>query len=349
MHGSSAPPTLVGAVTETLDRLPGRRVLEEAVECPGCGEGSWTTLRRHVTADGDPACVSGLLEPGDEVAFEMCGWCGLVFLSPRYSADTLARYYGVPLSLRASRRGMPADRDTNPRYARRERARFARLARLVRHHSPTAKIVVDLGANDGASLRPFLDGGARAIAIEPGLDAGIRADSRLEARPSLEALKEDGIEPDVVLSTQTFEHLPSPRAMARSALEAMGDGGVLVVEVPYELLWMGFLLDSAEPVSARHSEHLNFFTSDSLARMAASWGASVIDVSVGAQIQMYGGLIPSITLIARASGPETHASPGASRGSPEPLAETLARDRGTVRRAQQRLRILSMLARRGRW
>jgi hypothetical protein len=335
-------------VIQPLDRLPGRRVLESAGECPGCGEGSWRTVRRHVTEEGDLAFGRGLLELGDELAFELCAHCGLVFLSPRYSADTLATYYAVTCP-ENELRTLPADHDTNPRYARRERARFVQLARLVRRHSPQPKLVVDIGALDGASLRPFLDAGARAIAIEPGLDARIPADTRMEARPSLEALQAEGVEPDVVISTQTFEHLLSPRMMARTALETMGADGLLVVEVPYDLLWMSFMRDPAEPVRAGHPEHLNFFTSDSLARMASIWGARVVEVSPGAQIQKYGGLIPSITLVARPGGSADGSGAHEPLGPLEPFPETLDRDRPIVWRALQRQRIRGILGRRGRW
>jgi hypothetical protein len=289
-----------------------------------------------------------LLERGDELEFDLCASCGLVFLSPRYSADTLARYYAVTCP-ENELRTLPADHGTNPRYARRERARFLRLARLVRRHSPHAKLVVDVGASDGASLRPFLDAGARGIAIEPGLDARTPADARLEARPSLEALKAEGLEPDVVLSTQTFEHLLSPRLMARTALGTMADDGLLVVEVPYDLLWMNFMLEPAEPVLAGHPEHLNFFTSDSLARLASIWGYDVVEVLVGSQIQKYGGLIPSITLVARPRRSGARARSNDRPGPLEPFTKTLDRDRVTVRRAQRRLRVLGVLARRGRW
>jgi hypothetical protein len=335
-------------VIQPLDRLPGRRVLEPAGECPGCGEGSWRAVRSHVTEEGDLAFGRGLLELGDELAFELCAHCGLVFLSPRYSADTLAIYYAVTCP-ENERRTLPADHDTNPRYARRERARFLQLERLVRRHNPRPKLVVDIGALDGASLRPFLDAGARAIAIEPGLDARVRADSRMEARPSLEALQAEGVEPDVVISTQTFEHLLSPRAMARTALETMSDDGLLIVEVPYDLLWMSFLRDAAEPVRAGHPEHLNFFTSDSLARMASIWGYVVVDVSPGAQIQKYGGLVPSITLVARARASADRSGESDRLGPLEPFTEALDRDRARVWRALQRQRVLGILGRRGRW
>jgi Methyltransferase domain len=344
---SRRAPTLFDVI-QPLDRLPGRRVLEAATECPGCGEGSWRTVRRHVTEADDLAFGRGLLELGDELAFELCAHCGLVFLSPRFSPDTLDRYYTVTCP-ENELRTLPADRETNPRYARRERARFLQLARLVRRHRPDAKLLVDVGALDGASLRPFLDAGARGIVIEPGLDARVPADARIEARPSLDALQAEGLRPDVVISTQTFEHLLSPRMMAGTALQTMGEDGLLVVEVPYDLMWMNFMRDPAEPVRAGHPEHLNFFTSDSLARMASVWGCVVVDVSPGAQIQKYGGLIPSITLVARPRG-SASGSVAHDRLPPlEPFAQTLERDRPTVWRALQRQRILGILGRRGRW
>jgi hypothetical protein len=281
------------------------------------------------------------------MAFERCAACGLVFLSPRYSADTLARFYGVPLEQRASRRMQPADSDSNPRYERRVRARFDRLAGLVRRHRSEVKLVVDVGASDGASLQPFLAAGAQAVAIDPALQAG--ANARWEVYPGLEALKAEGLKPDVVLSMQTFEHLLSPRAMARTAIETMADDGLLVVEVPYDLQWMNFVTNMSEPTQAGHGGHINFFTSDSLTRMSASWGASIVEVRVGAQIKQYGGLVPSITLVARPDRSGGEASAGALHAPLQSLATILDRDRRLVRRAQQRERALGFVARRGSW
>jgi hypothetical protein len=338
-------------VTQYADRLSARRTLEAPTECPGCGRGSWTRLRSYIAQDSDPPTKRGLLERGDELGFELCASCGLVFVSPRYSADTLARFYGVPLAQR-DRAQRPPDSDTNARYPRRERARWARLARLVRRHCPEPELVVDVGAADGASLRPFLESGARAVAIDPSLDTAsleTRTTTAFETRPNLDALKAEGLRPDVVLSTQTFEHLLAPRLMARTAIETIGADGVLVVEVPYDLQWMDFVTDPGKPVQIRHGGHINFFTSDSLARMAPSWGANVVEVSVGAQIKKYGGLVPSITLVARPRGAAPRAQNNGTLGPPDPLVDTLERDRLTVRRAQQRERALGILGRRGRW
>lgn len=326
---------------------PAASHVSEHQECPGCGGESWKALRRHVVRAEDSACEHGLIEAGAELSFERCDSCGLVFTSPRYSEEALARYYAVPFAERADRHAAPADGATNPRYARRVRARFDRLARLVRRHSPSPRLVLDLGAGHGASLVPFLEAGARAIAIDPALSEEPHAG--WDVYPSFEAVRRAGLAPDVVLSTQTFEHLLSPRETALAALATMGPGGLLVVEVPYELLWMDFVVDGRKPVVLGHGGHINFFTSDSLARTAASWGVEILEIVVGAQIKHYGGLVPSITLVARSRDHALPLDEQAPGGAPEPLQATLAHDRRLVRRAQQRERILGALSRRGRW
>src|SRR5258708_3609201 len=103
-------------MTQQVERLPIRRALEEPAECPGCGEGQWATLRSHITTAHDSACERGLLEAGDTIAFQLCAACGLVFLSPRFSPDTLACYYEVTCPANESLT-VPLDSDTNPRYS----------------------------------------------------------------------------------------------------------------------------------------------------------------------------------------------------------------------------------------
>jgi hypothetical protein len=329
-----------------LARLPVRRRLETVARCPSCDLGPAQDLRVVALEDEHVACRLGLFEAGDVVAFRLCATCGLVFLTPRPSQETLAIYYRDTCP-RNEANTLPGDRETNPRYRRRGRARFGRLARLARRHVPRPAVVADLGALDGASLVPFLARGARAIAVDPGFLSRDSADLRIEHCESLAALRDDGRSPDVLLSTQTFEHLTNPLAMLREIATTLAEGGVAIIEVPYDLLAMSFLFESGAPVPELHPEHLNFFSSRSLALLLGHAGLEVAELRVGAQIHVYGGLIPSITAVGRRArtAPRPHEPPQ----TPAELAAVLRADRARVVHEQRWLKAVGVLSRRGRW
>jgi Methyltransferase domain len=328
-----------------LMRLPVRRRLEDVASCPGCDLGPTPELQAIEIKPGNAACRLGLLEPGDVLAFRMCSACGLVFIAPRPTEETLAVYYRETCPANEEYT-LPADRDTNPRYRRRERARFRQLARLTSRHARRPAVVADVGALDGASMAPFLATGARAIAVEPGFAGRDPADPRIEHRDSLAALRDQGPIPDLVLSTQTFEHLNDPLGMAREIAITLAEGGVAVLEVPYDLLAMPFILDGAESVPDLHPEHLNFYSSLSLACLMMRAGLQLLEVRVGAQIHKYGGIIPSVTAIGRRWA-SIAAAPPEQEVRPAALADVLRADRRRVRFEQQRLKALGVLMRRG--
>jgi len=330
-----------------LARLPVRRRLADVPRCPGCDLGSAQDLRALEIGPENAACRLGLFEPGDVVVFRLCSACGLVFLAPRPSEETLAVYYGQTCPVNEAQT-LPVDRATNPRYRRRRRARFRQLARLTSRHVDRPAVVADLGALDGASMVPFLARGARAIAVDPGFTARDPADPRIEHRDSLAALREQGPAPNVLLSTQTFEHLTDPLGMAREIAMTLAEGGVTVLEVPYDLLAMPFLLDGGESVPELHPEHLNFYSSWSLGHLMTRAGLHVLEVRVGAQIHTYGGIIPSITAIGRRSALSA-TQPSEQEAGPAALAAVLRADRPRVRFEQQRLKAVGVLTRRGRW
>lgn len=329
-----------------LARLPVRRRLADVPRCPSCGLGPARDLRALEMGPEHAACRLGLFEPGDVVAFRLCAACGLVFLAPRPSAETLAVYYGETCPVNEAHT-LPSDRATNPRYRRRRRARFRQLMRLASRHVRRPAVVADLGALDGASLVPFLAHGARGIAVDPGFAARDSADPRIEHRDSLAALREQGPAPDVLLSTQTFEHLTDPLGTAKEIAVTLAEGGITVLELPYDLLAMPFLLDGSQAIPQLHPEHLNFYSSWSLGRLVAHAGLEVLEVRVGAQLHTYGGIIPSITAIGRRSA--SISPPPSGQEAAPVLADVLRADRPRVRFEQMRLKALGVLTRRGRW
>lgn len=327
-----------------LHRLPVRRELEAVSSCPGCGSNALVELGPVEVAPQHHACAIGLLEPGDRLAYVLCQACGLVFLNPRYSKATLDRYYRETCPANEAIT-FPADRDENLRYERRERDRFERLARLARRHAASTATVADLGALDGASLVPFLREGSECFAIDPGFDARRPATAGIQGVPSLEAFGSPGRQADLLLSTQTFEHLADPGAVIRDCAGALRPRGVLVLELPFDLLTAAIL----EPLpEVGHPEHINFFAPLSLRRLAGVARLVVVDVIVGAQRHKYGGLIPSVTLVARRDSERRGSDAGTpvTRGD---LQREVAAARSRVRLAQRRLQLSGLVHRLGRW
>ncbi len=95
-----------------------------------------------------------------------CGVCGFVFTSPRFSPGEYDRIYS----------SIPTPHEGVADFDAAKRARFRRLARIVRNHILPGSQLVDFGCGDGAFLRELND--PAAIGFEIG------SPGRLQAGPS---------------------------------------------------------------------------------------------------------------------------------------------------------------------
>lgn len=341
VHRARARPSAVRVlecrVLDGLARLS-QSALTQVLACPVCdAEPGAVTARLPLDSNSDSVRL-GFHSVEDEISLRKCDECTLMYLDPRPSAATLTEYYST-ICPKNEAITLPWDRDTRPLYARRARARWRALARLVRAHQPDVKTVIDIGALDGASLVPFLGTGTRAIAVEPGGSSRASASPHIEFVDDIHSPELDGARADAVISTQTFEHLLEPREVASAAARLLSPTGILVIEVPYDLLSVPGLAEGGGTPVGLHPEHLNIYSHNSLAALAASAGLGVITIEAGVQIHKYGGLLPSLTLIA---------SPSPRSRKPSP-ADAVEADRQTIRRLQRRMKWTGRLAGRGRW
>jgi hypothetical protein len=332
-----------------LTRLSSLRELVPADGCVICGADESATLASVSMTTSDLATRIGLTEAGDEIRHELCTACGFVYKDPRPSARTLAAYYTEVCPANEPAQA-PADADRNPRYARRRRARFRAVYKSVRPLLPDRPVVVDVGALDGASLVPFLAAKGTAVAVDPGFPARRPVDPRISTYATLDEFVADRGQADCVISTQTFEHLLDPVTALREALRAVSERGVVLVEVPYDLLAM-LTPGGVAPGDAGHPEHLNFFADASLRALAAEAGGDVVSCRVGVHTHAYGGLIPTLTLIARrcGSGPRPAPATPAEPVTSKRLRAILAADRAVVHRLQRVRQIAGLLRGHGRW
>jgi hypothetical protein len=154
----------------------------------------------------------------------------------------------------------------------------------------------------------------------------------------------DGVRVDVILSTQTFEHLQTPRRLLRDCLRVLEPHGYVLIEVPYDLMQMERILGKKDTVGLGHCEHLNFYTPASLRQLARVAGLRTVRSAAGVQIHKYGGLIPSVTVLG---------TPGTgqmmNRFTLEAIVAEVTRDKPRVRLLQRLYQLNGFARRLGRW
>jgi len=214
-----------------------------------------------------------------------CSDCGFVYLdrAPDYTALYAAMAWektgAAELERRAELRPISfrLSRATRLRMALLPRKRMADLvARVARPGN-----VVDLGCGTGGQLAD-LAAAYVPYGVEISAEAAALADAAFRRRggaalnqPALSGLKSfaDGFFTAATLRSY-LEHELHPRAVLRELWRTLGSGGVVIVKVPnYGSLnrrvtgrkWCGF----------RYPDHLNYFTPQTLRRMAEECGYRV--------------------------------------------------------------------------
>ena len=117
---------------------------------------------------------------------------------------------------------------------------------LVRHFNEFAKklagakLVIDVGSNDGILLKPLKEMGVQAVGIEPSINVGkIANDAGLETiisffdTASVEEVKKKYGLADVVVASSIFTHLEDPHTFIEDVKLALTDDGAFIIEVEY--------------------------------------------------------------------------------------------------------------------
>lgn len=122
-------------------------------------------------------------------------------------------------------------------------------AALVKHYEEfahkklsSAKFVVDVGSNDGISLKPLKDMGVKYLGVEPSVnvskianDAGYKTlTSFFDTKSVLKIEKEYG-KADVITGLSMFSHLQDPHQFIEDVKKLLTDDGRFIVEVEYNV------------------------------------------------------------------------------------------------------------------
>jgi SAM-dependent methyltransferase len=186
--------------------------------CPLCGG-----------SDFRPFEVAG--SNGLEVTYLICGWCGLVFQSPRMGDEALSSFYEA--QYRRDMQGVegPCEKDLHSQVAR---ART--LVRLLEKAVPEVARHLDIGSSSGALMAVFAERYHCAmVGVEPGM--AYRAFSRargMNVYPALGRLAAANEGPfELITMSHVLEHLPEPvEYLAQLRSHYLAPDGHLLLEVP---------------------------------------------------------------------------------------------------------------------
>jgi len=195
----------------------------ETAPCDGCGSGDERLLFTG------PDRLLGL---AGEFRLVQCQVCGLIRQNPRLIWDSLKHYYEGDYSAYA---GLIRDEPSRWRQLDRRYGMWKQLRFVERSH-PTGGRMLDVGSGTGAFLEEALRSGRwQVVGLEPNERAAAYT------RDALKIEVHDGRFSDSNLPLGTFdvitlwnvlEHVPSPTADLRRALELLRPGGRLVFTVP---------------------------------------------------------------------------------------------------------------------
>lgn len=198
----------------------------------------------------------------------VCLRCGLVTHGALPTERQLADYYRRRYRAEYQGGAAAAPRRLS-RAARAGRARFARLAPLLR--APAR--VLEVGAGLGCTLLPFARAGHEVQGVEPDPALAAFAHERLGLAVAPGRLEE--LAPpappgfDLVLLVHVLEHVSSPRAALTRLAETLAPDGLLYVECP------NLAAPFAPPARLFHRAHVYNLIPSTLAGLARRAGLEV--------------------------------------------------------------------------
>jgi len=151
-----------------------------------------------------------------------------------------------------------------------------------------AKLVVDVGSNDGILLKPLKSVGVRGVGVEPSVNVSkIAVDQGLDTicaffTPSTarEIVQNYG-RPDVVIASSVFTHLEDPHAFIETVKSLLNDDGRFIIEVEY----IGNIIRNTQ-FERFYLDRIFYYSLTSLTHLFAMHDMAVTDVE---HIESHGG------------------------------------------------------------
>lgn len=184
----------------------------------------------------------------------------------------------------------PADYPYVTGNTRALREHFAGLAQDVAALIPPGSLVIDIGGNDGTmllALRELLDTDVRLLLIEPtsqarkAAAAGIDVVQEYFTAELAGKVRESHGPAAVIVTSNTFGHIPDPHDFLRGVTELLADDGTFVIE---NQDWQGVV--NGLQIDTVYHEHLRYYSPASLSYLLARHHLLVTSLT---RLAMHGG------------------------------------------------------------
>lgn len=213
-------------MTELRTAAIAERPVRTLAACPACGGAKFDLLSEWAGSfDGGPE--AGRL-PHPAYRIQRCAACGLYCKSHTPDPAQLDNYYGqLDASPFDYAKQLPIDRKV-----------LEILSRL-----PEGATILDFGCSTGRLLS-WLRGSHRLFGVEPNAEAALVAAQRGIRIVSESELRAQGLEFDLILMTDVYEHLVDPMATFDLLRSRLKPGGAIVLVTGYadaivDRQWMG--------------------------------------------------------------------------------------------------------------
>jgi len=156
-------------------------------------------------------------------------------------------------------------------------------------------LVIEVASNDGSLLKRFKTYGARTLGIEPAKNIaemaramGIETLAKFFNTSTAQEVRETYGPASVVIGNNVLAHVDETQDFLRGCKVMLGEGGLVVIEVPY----ISELIDRLEYDTIYH-EHLCYFSVTTLMRLCDAVGLCIVRVDHvpvhGGSLRIYAG------------------------------------------------------------
>ncbi len=251
-------------------------VSHSAFECRGCGSRDVAVL---LDLGQLPLANAFVRSPEDEddrfrehLTLVMCNQCVLIQIRDEVPRE---RLFSTFLWVTGTSQGAAAH------------AQWLSTRLRERHLREGRAFLVEVASNDGFFLRRYRDAGFDVLGVDP---ADVTAEATAQGLPTIrdffglavaDRIVAERGPADVMVARNVLGHSSELRDLVRGMQRLLAPGGVLLLEMPYAY----FLRDEVQYDTIFH-EHLSYLTVGSVARLMASVGMKVTDVTF---VPMNGG------------------------------------------------------------
>ena len=205
-----------------------------------------------------------------------CLSCHLLFSDLRFDQEEMSRLYEGYRGARylSQRTLFEPDYEHINSYLKQEVHYLDKVEALITAHRGQFRRVLDWGGGDGLNT-PLKARASELFILDISEQNHGRKTNGLDVISSLEG-KNDYF--DLVVAMHVFEHLSAPSEAVKLIADSLVVGGLLYLEVPLEPLMQPEGLSEAVVYNKHHwHEHINFFSSRSLAALIATAGLEQVE------------------------------------------------------------------------